>query len=237
MQILSDIEDWIRNLEAQRIFWIAGMAGTGKTAIAQTVCSRVREHTEVVLGGSFFCSRSTGSVAQREVRCIVPTLARLLARQSAIFSEALAAQLTRDPDIPNHRVSEQVRYLLYEPLLALKDFHFPIVFVIDALDECGGQPSTGMVSNNTESHRIVSELLVALVNLSRSTISISVKFLVTSRPETHIRDTPISDDTINKVLHLHTVNKLQVTADIHFYIFTRLSSNSKLRARFTDDHL
>jgi len=234
VQVLQDIENWIRNPEAPQIFWLAGMAGTGKTAIAQTVCSRVHEHAEVMLGGSFFCSRSTGSAAQRKVRCIVPTLARLLARKSIKFGEALAAELTNDPEIPNHRVSEQVKRLLYKPLIAVKDSHVPIVFVIDALDECGGKPTAGEAPN-TDSDRMVSELLTALVDLSRSSVKLPVKFLVTSRPETHIRDTPVSDITFSTILHLHTVGTEQVTSDIRLYISTRLFSSPKLRARFTAD--
>jgi len=59
--------------------------------------------------------------------------------------------------------------------------------------------------------------------------------LVTSRPETHIRDTPVSDTALSTILRLHTVNKEQVTADIRLYVGTRLSSSPQLRARFTAD--
>jgi len=222
------------NTAAQQIFWLAGMAGMGKTAIAQTVCAIVREHTEIVLGGSFFCSRSTGSATQRDIRCVVPTLAQLMARQSTEFSTALATELKRDPDILHKQIGVQMKQLLFIPLLALKDSPVLILFVIDALDECGDQPTGDETANNTESHRIVSEMLAALIGFSRSSDKLPVKFLVTSRPETHIRDTPVSDTKFSSVLHLHTVNKEQVTADIRLYISTRLSSSPKLRTRFTD---
>ena len=233
LQILRDIEDWILSSRAQQIFWLAGMAGTGKTAIAQTVCSRMSLHKTVLLGGSFFCSRSTGSITQRDVRCVIPTLAQLLARQSAQFSEALAAELSRDPDILHKQASVQIDILLYNPLCALKGSHQPIVFVIDALDECGGQLTSDEGANDAESHRIVSEMLEALVKFSCSTVKLPVKFLVTSRPETHIRDTPVSDDTFSTIFHLHNVSKAQVTADIRLYISRRLSSSQLLCDSFT----
>ena len=234
LQVLQDIENWILNPKAQQIFWISGKAGMGKTAIARTVCTLAHDNANILLGGSFFCSRSTRVFAQRDVRCVVPTLAQLLARQSTEFSEALAAELKRDPDILYQQVTEQIKRILYTPLLAIKESPKPILFVIDALDECGDQPTSDETANS-ESHRIVSEMLKALVDLFSLPVKPPVKILVTSRPETHIRDTPVADAAFSSVLHLHTVNKEQVTADIRRYISTQLSSSKKLQARFTDD--
>jgi len=234
VQVLRDIENWIYNPKAPQIFWLAGMAGTGKSAIAWTVCSRASADAKIIFGGSFFCSRSTGLVAQRDVRCVVPTLAQLLARQSPQFSEALADELARNPEVLHKQVTAQIEQLLYKPMLALKDSHVPIVFVIDALDECGGQTSVSG-TEDAESHRIVSEMLEALVTFSHSSTKPLVKFFVTSRPETHIRDTPVSDVTFSTVLRLHTVNKQQVTSDIRLYISTKLWSSSQLRSRFTEE--
>jgi len=237
VQILRDIDNWIKDPKAPQIFWLTGLAGTGKSAIAWTVCFRATEDSKIIFGGSFFCSRSTGSAGQRDVRCVVPTLAQLLARQSKKFSKALADELARNPDVLHKQVSAQVEQLLYKPLLALKNSRVPIIFVIDALDECGGQLGTtgNETSNDAESHRTVSDMLDALVAFSRAQVKLPVKFLVTSRPETHIRDTPVSDTTFSTILRLHSVNKEQVTADIRLYVATRLSSSSQLRARFTAD--
>ena len=121
--------------------------------------------------------------------------------------------------------------LLYVPLASLERLPKPIIFVIDALDECGDQSSTG--ESNTTTRRIVSELIEALITFSCSSVKLPVKFYVTSRPETHIRDTLVSDAAFSKVLRLHTVDKEQVTADICLYISTRLSRNPKLRTIFT----
>jgi len=229
VQVLRDIDAWITNPKAPQIFWLTGMMGSGKSAVACTVCSCTHASSLMVLGGSFFCSRSTGISAQRDVRCIVPTLAQLLARQSAEFSRALAAELTRDPDILHLKVTAQVEHLLYKPLLSLSNSTIPIVFVIDALDECGVYGA----SDDTESHRLVSDILEALVAFSRYPVRLPVKFLVTSRPETHIRDTPVSDPEFSKILQLHTVDKQQVSADIRFYISNRLTSGPKLCTLFT----
>jgi len=211
------------------------MAGNGKSAIAWTVCVLANDDPEIVLGGSFFCSRSTGLSMQRDVRCVVPTLAQLMARQSAKFAEALSLELERDPEVLHQQVEVQVDKLLYRPLLALRDSPVPIIFIIDALDECGGQLNSNGTLNDAETHRIVSDMLEALVKFSSSSVKLPVKFLVTSRPETHIRDTHVSDVAFSKVLRLHTVDKQQVTADIRLYISNRLFATPALREVFNDN--
>ena len=235
VQILREIEAWVKDLKGPQIFWLSGMAGTGKSAIAWTVCARANDDQDIVLGGSFFCSRSTGLSTQRDVRCVIPTLAQLMARQSARFAEALAAELAVDPNVLHQQIGVQVEKLLYKPLLALKDSPSPIVFVIDALDECGGHLADNGMLDDAEIHRIVSDMLEALVTISRSDIKLPVKFFVTSRPETHIRNTHVSDATFSKVLRLHTVDKQQVTADIRLYISNKLFATPELRALFNEN--
>lgn len=233
VRILKEIEAWIKDPDAQPICWIAGMAGTGKTTIAKTVCERVSADPEIMLGGSFFCSRTAGA-AQRDIRCVVPTLAQLLSRQSAAFSCTLAAEIGRDPDLQHKHVMVQVKLLLYTPLLALKDSTKPILLVIDALDECGSET----VDLDEESHQSVSELLEALVNSSSSSTKLPVKFLLTSRPEIYIRETTVSDKEVSQILRLHAINKEEVDADIHWYITeslnTRLSNKPSIRAMFSE---
>ena len=206
VQVLRDIESWIMNPLAPVIFWIAGLAGTGKSSVAWTVCECARADINIVLGGSFFCSRSTSLVAQRDVRCIIPTLAQILARQSPEFSRALADELAWDPDVVHMQVKTQAEQLLCKPLLALADLSTPVLFVIDALDECSDE-------------RELAELLAAIVQLNGdSDLNVNVKFLLTSRPETHILGSPISDRCQNEILLLHMINTAEVNRDIALYV-------------------
>jgi len=233
VRILNKIDAWIKDPEAQKICWITGMAGTGKTTITKTVCERASVDPDVVLGGSFFCSR-TGIAAQRDIRCVVPTLAQLLARQSIAFSQALAKEIAKDRDLQHKHVTVQVKQLLYTPLAAIKESHASVVFIIDALDECGDATP----SLNDESHQGVSEMLEALVKSAPFGVRLPVKFLVTSRPETHIRETPVSDANFSQILRLHAVNKEEVDADINRYITgtlnTKLFGKPGIRAYFTE---
>jgi len=233
VDVIRLIEIWIEDPDGPPIFWLTGMAGMGKTCISWTICSHADTSINVVFGGSFFCSRSTGSIAQRDIRCVVPTLAQLMALQSINFGKALAEELARDPGILEKQIGVQIERLLYKPLLALKESRVPILFVIDALDECGGMISTDGTMHDAETHRIVSEMLEALVTFAQYEVKLPVKFLVTSRPETHIRDTAVLNSSFSSVLRLHTISKSQVTTDIHFYIAANLSTNARISNQFT----
>jgi len=234
-RILRNTAAWIKDPDALQICWITGMAGTGKTSISKTVCEQASSDPEIILGGSFFCSRSTGVAAQRDIRCVIPTLAQLLARDSVDFRLALAE--TIHDDMQHKEVTTQVELLLRAPLSTLKDASVPILFVIDALDECGGVTADGVL-DETKCHAVVTSMLEALVGLTRSVPKLPVKFLVTSRPEPQIRDTSISNDKLSQILRLHTVNSLEVNADIRRYITetlnTKLSAKPKLLAEITE---
>jgi len=238
VRVLNDIEAWIMDPDALHICWITGMAGTGKTSIAKTVCKRAKSNPDITLGGSFFCSRSTGLAAQHDIRCVIPTLAQLLALQLGEFRSSLAG--TIQPGAQYKEVATQVEELLYTPFLAFDTPRTPILLVIDAIDECGGETGDGML-DNTKCHAVVSSMLEALVNITRCNPKVQVKFLVTSRPESQIRDSSISDENLSQILRLDAVKMAEVDADIRRYVTqtleSKLSRKPIARARISDDEV
>jgi len=216
--VLLKFMEWVKH-DPMAIFWLAGMAGTGKTSIALTLCRMLSSDTEVLFGGGYFCSRSAGSIARTDVRRIVPTLAALLADSSPEFMLALAAELTADPRVAHKPVSDQITSLLDRPLAALASSTRQIVFVIDALDECSDV-------------REVSELLGAIANFRSDA---RVKFILTSRPEMHIRGTPISNPEHHSILHLHTISDEEVEADIRCYVSGTLRDATADATWYTND--
>lgn len=210
VQFLERVLTLLTARTGPHIAWIAGMAGTGKTSIAHTLSLLLWVDTAVYLGGSFFCSRSTGTVERTDVQRIVPTLATTLARQFPAYALALAKQLAEHPDAPHWSVHSQVEHLLRLPFEELGPHNGQIVFVIDALDECSDQ-------------RKLAELIDALVDF-RSVLL--VKFLLTSRPEMYIRNTPINNPDLSSILQLHTVDPADVAADLRLYIGETLAGIS-----------
>jgi len=136
--ILNKLVAWVLK-DPKAIFWLAGMAGTGKTSIAVTLSRMLQKEPAVVMGGGFFCSRSAGYIARTDVRRILPTLAGLLAGKSPEFARTLAVELEKDPRVGHKPVADQIGPLLQKPIAALSGMTIPLVFVIDALDECHDQ--------------------------------------------------------------------------------------------------
>lgn len=206
--VLSMFMNWARNVPV-RIFWLAGLAGTGKTSIAVTLCRNLQADSAIVFGGAFFCSQTANITELMDARCILSTLAVSLAEQLPGFAAALAAELNMDSRAALKPIGIQVAALLQRPLATISSSAGPIVFVVDALDEC---------SDENE----VKELLNAISVLKCDT---AVKFILTSRPETHISTSPISSSDRNSVMRLHMIDTEEVTEDIHIYIADAFTKN------------
>jgi hypothetical protein len=95
------------------IYWLKGVAGCGKTAIAQTVADRSAANGR--LGGSFFCSRDFDG--RSKLNLIFPTLAHQLAhRHPTTFRPALVQAIRSRPDIRDDKLEVQFENIII-PLL------------------------------------------------------------------------------------------------------------------------
>jgi adenylylsulfate kinase-like enzyme len=83
--VLDEIERWARDSKTPPVFWLNGLAGTGKSTIAQTTAERMFAHG--LLGASFFCSR--GVEDRSNLKLIFPTLAFQLAQKYSSFRSRL----------------------------------------------------------------------------------------------------------------------------------------------------
>ena len=126
--VLSEIESWTKDFEKSPVFWLNGLAGTGKSTIAQTVA----EHTfaDGLLGASFFCSRDFED--RSDIHFIFPTLAFQLAHRYPDFRSHLVSLLQSNPDVIDESLYSQMEKLIVEPL---QSADLSTVIVIDALDE------------------------------------------------------------------------------------------------------
>lgn len=70
-EILDEIELWTRDFSKPSVYWLNGLAGTGKSTIAQTIAERV--FADGRLGASFFCSRDFED--RSNLKLIFPTIA------------------------------------------------------------------------------------------------------------------------------------------------------------------
>jgi len=211
ISLLNELRQWCVDATAPRIFWLDGMAGTGKSAIARSFSCFLRDNW--LLGGSFFCLR--GNDSRGDVRRILPTLAWYLARRDPQYRASLLPILREHPDVVDYTIEKQVEFLLEKPLNDIFIKHQrsqmtrpPLVLLIDALDECYDAEE-------------VQQLLKRLISVSKD---LPVKIFLTSRPERHILtefESPLSD--LHRILRLHDIEKDLVEADIRLFLRTRLN--------------
>jgi len=147
------------------VYWLNGLAGTGKSTIAQTIAERL--FAEGQLGASFFCSRDFED--RSNLHFIFPTLAVQLARRYTEFRSIFIPLVQSNPGVAYESLHNQLNKLIVQPL---KKSSISAVVVIDALDECKDEePASAILS---VLGRFVSELP-------------NVKFFVTGRPEPRVR--------------------------------------------------
>ncbi|KAH7308256.1 hypothetical protein B0J17DRAFT_61636 [Rhizoctonia solani] len=198
--------EWSRKPEAGRTCWMNGMAGTGKTTIAYTVCNKLDETFE--LGASFFCSRVIPEC--RQVKHIIPSIAYQLARFSLPFLCALVKILESNPDAHTRVPKVQYQKLIVEPLLEVQgSLPTDFIVVIDALDECESEYSLG-------------EILDLI--LSPESI-LPIRFLVSSRPEVEIYRRMMGrvDEQGTARPVLHDLDSDSVKSDIETYMRSEMA--------------
>jgi hypothetical protein len=174
-----------------------GLAGTGKSTIAQTIAEKV--FADGQLGASFFCSRDFED--RSNLQFIFPTLAVQLARTYAEFRSIFVPLVRSDPGVAHESLYGQMDKLIVQPLV---ESAISTVIVIDALDEC---------KDNEPASAILSVLGQFVAKIPK------VKFLITGRPELRIREgfrLPLLIDATD-VFVLHEVEPSRINNDIRLF--------------------
>ncbi|KAK4556422.1 hypothetical protein LTR86_006566 [Recurvomyces mirabilis] len=154
------------------IYWLKGMAGTGKSTIARTVADML--HKKQSLGASFFFKR--GEANRSSSRKLFPTLAYQLAARLPPLGKEIAKSLEANRGVCDKILREQFDKLMLDPLnatLVRRSAQLTWVIVLDALDECA-------------SDRDIRTLIKLLAEL-KTVSSYHLRIFVTSRPELPIR--------------------------------------------------
>ena len=219
--MLSEIERWTEDFEESPIFWLNGLAGTGKSTIAKTIAERLFADNH--LGASFFCSR--GVEDHSNLQLIFPTLAFQLAQQYPEFRSSLIPLLQSNPDLIHKSLQDQMEKFLVEPL---QSADISTVIIIDALDECKDEDPESAI----------------LLVLGQSVSDIPrVKFFITSRPEVHIMTGfrgPLLEG-LTDIFILHNVEPHTINNDIRHFFKHELSKLTQRRGSLkgwpTDDQL
>ncbi|THX39838.1 hypothetical protein D6D03_07097 [Aureobasidium pullulans] len=205
VEILERIVSWSNCASNDRpIFWLSGMAGTGKSTIARTIALKFQEE-ERVFASFFFARDNAASVSARD---FFTTIAKQLATSGdPALREKICAAIQNNSDIAHKAQRLQWQRLVLKPLTqlheecqTLRDRRLAVI-VIDALDECDRQDD-------------IREILRIICGC-RGLDPARLRIIITSRPETPIRlgfeDMP---HILHQTLSLDDVSHEIVNADL-----------------------
>lgn len=217
MELLREIYRWVEASDGKCIFWLNGMAGTGKSTIARTVASRLKGQS--LLGASFFFKR--GELDRGDAKLLFSTLARQLGSTVPQLVPNIQKSIEDDPHISGRVLREQFEKLILQPLIAVNPGPNTIILVvIDALDEC----------DQDDDIRNILRLLPRV----QESHSVQLRFLLTSRPDLPIRlgFRGIKDDYQHLILH--KIPNPVIEHDIRLYFETKFLQLQEERDLPTD---
>jgi hypothetical protein len=172
-QHISDITDWatgVNSDQSQRLLWMWGPVGVGKSALAQTCTEKVKE--EGALGAAFFFSIN----GRTDHRQFFVTLAYQLSTVLPDYRQLLDATVYNDKTLVTKNMAAQFDSLIVELVQVLerqgKAVQQRAIF-IDGLDEC---EDTG-----------AQEDIIRYIAASVRNKSTPFRWAIFSRAEAHIR--------------------------------------------------
>ncbi|KAJ2923405.1 hypothetical protein H1R20_g13687, partial [Candolleomyces eurysporus] len=210
ISLLAMLLVWAKDLHSPHLFWLSGLAGTGKTTVSKTFCSQLNNRG--LLGASFFCTLK--ELNKKNVYLIIPTLARILAEERPKFGDALEKILESDRACRNPTkmdLNEQYTRLILQPAERTFAADELLVLGIDALDECENKDAV--------------RLFIAAILSQKPTIPL--KFFLTSRPEISLRES-FGTSTHHGWLRLHDIEANIVKADILLYLHSQFKCISRV---------
>ncbi|KUL81353.1 hypothetical protein ZTR_11402 [Talaromyces verruculosus] len=207
IDLLRQIREWAQDQRGKSIFWLKGMAGTGKSTISRTVAESFDK--EGKLGASFFFKR--GEANRGTVKMLFTTICVQLLKKIPLLITHVEMAIDADPNISDKLIGEQFEKLICQPLSQIQH-HLPLasklIIVIDALDECAQD----------------GDVLLRLLSQTRNKWSPSLQIFITSRPEQQIRygfaDVP---EDAHKDIELHEIPEPIIKQDITTFLKYRFT--------------
>jgi hypothetical protein len=219
-ELLDQITKWADDKDSKPIFWLSGMAGTGKSTIARTIAHSFASHDQ--LGASFFFKKGEGE--RGNASRFFTTMATDLVAHEPGMLPGIRKALDKDPAISHRALKDQFEKLILQPLLEIKQARSPVltrVVIIDALDEC----------EQEQDIRVILQLLA----LAKDIRPAPLRIVVTSRPELHIRlgFKEMSNGTYQDLV-LHKVPRITIEHDIRLFLEHELAVIRRERTLSSD---
>ncbi|EED12794.1 wd40 protein, putative [Talaromyces stipitatus ATCC 10500] len=216
IDLRRQIKEWAENGQGKSIFWLKGMAGTGKSTISRTVAESLEK--EGKLGASFFFKR--GEADRSSVAMLFTTICAQLLVKILLLIAHVETAIDADLNISDKSMGEQFEKLICQPLSQIRG-HLPLasklIIIIDALDECARDGDT----------------FLRLLSQTRNKWSPSLQIFITSRPEQQIRsgfaEVP---EEIRENIELHEIPQPIIKQDITTFLEHRFA---QIQKKYTKD--
>ena len=171
--VRQTILDWICSESlASHFFWLYGPAGAGKTSILQAIAEFLCRSNRN-FGGSFFFSR--GKHGRDQGHFLFSTIAYQLALKVPGLRQHVNCIMESDPTLHTKSMDVQLQTLIVDAFRYLSPPpQCSYLVIIDGLDEC---------CDKTTQQSIL-QLLCESITIHK----LPLRFLIGSRPESHIRD-------------------------------------------------
>ena len=173
---------------SSNILYLLGSEGTGKSAIAQTIAEYCK--TNGILGASFFFSRVSSD--RNTDRNLIATLAYQLCVAIPELKLFIAKAVEDDLSTFQKDLDTQMESLIINPIIQAADegktLRYPILIVIDGLDECEGAKEQCA--------------LLRVISGAIGRYSLPLYFFITSRQDGHIANWLNKDRTPHRILDL-----------------------------------
>lgn len=204
-EVLAEIIDWVcSGDDPQRVFWLSGAEGTGKSAIVHTVARWLKEAGRL---GSFLSFDVTQQRDPRSER-LFTTVAGHFTNFDLELRQAVADTVSTDSALlTTADMLSQWERLVLNPLRKSSPRLGPVVLVIDALDECGLSTSR--------------EIILHVLADESTQLPPNVRVLVTSRSAGDI-DVALEGRPHVRAMSLDHMPHESVERDIRFYISHRV---------------
>ncbi|KAL2801707.1 purine and uridine phosphorylase [Aspergillus granulosus] len=216
-ELLLDIQNWAVSAKGKCIFWLNGLAGTGKSTISRTVAKAFQK--QGLLGASFFFKRGEGD--RGTAARFFPTIVLQLFTRIPELRVAILQVIQDNPGISGKPLKEQFDELIHKPLHSLNQAKLQdsrLVIVVDALDEC----------DDDNDIQVILQLLPRVQEFN----SPCLRFFITSRPELPIRS---GFRTIaHHNLILHEVPEPIIERDISLFLKRKLVTIRRERSLSSD---
>ena len=191
---------------------MTGSAGSGKSAIAQTICERCEQ--QGILGASFFFS--VADQTRNHPGRLVASLAYQLAVSIPAVRSYILAAVQRDPGIFRKSLHAQLDILIIQPVLdslssspSPSHARCPHAIVIDGLDETGKEESQRQV--------------ILVLDRLQNTAALPFVVFLTSRPEVAIRDALEHSGCLHHAVYHLVLNDYDAFEDIVGYLRRQLA--------------